>query len=612
MLKLSEFFNSALLGEILPENLIPEIYQTYMTIALAILMFIGLLKEIYSPEITVGAVIAAFLALGILDMDDVLSAFTNKAPITIACMFIISAALERTGVIDTLGRFATDLASKNIILALTALFFFVMVASAFMNNTPIVVVMTPIIIALSKKIKIFPSKLLMPLSFFAILGGTCTLIGTSTNILVDGIATTQNLKPFTMFEITKAGLVLAVAGTTYIILIGKRFLPEHNIITNYFEEDEKRMFLAEAIVSENSNLIGKLISETIFAKKNNDYKIVDIVRNEQSIKSQKKPLEEGDTIIFKSSVGEIVGIKDSDLVSFEEEFGKNSTKVVDKEIVIAEGIIGPDSNFNNRKIKNLNLPKGVYIRAIHRRDANLKENLDNVKLKFGDAVILEGEPKKLKRLFTRHDLMDLDEPEERPVYRDKEMIALLMIGMVIAFSSLKIMPIATVAVLAATIIILTNCIDPDEIYQAINWPLLMLIYGMLAFSIALEKTGIITNIADFLSNQNGAISPFILLSMIYLFTSILTELISNNAACVIITPIAINLAINYGVDPRPFVVAVMFGASASFATPFGYQTNTFVYNAGGYKFVDFLKIGIPLNIFMWLVASFTIPYFWPL
>ncbi|MFN4102258.1 MAG: SLC13 family permease, partial [Pararhodobacter sp.] len=284
------------------------------------------------------------------------------------------------------------------------------------------------------------------------------------------------------------------------------------------------------------------------------------------------------------------------------------------ETVIMEGVIGPQSRLIGRRLVGLGLARlyGVYVLAIHRRGENMAAQIDELRFDVGDTVLVEGPPRGMRELFEEGHLNNLTESSERAIRRDKAPIAVAAILLVMGLAAIELMPIAGLALIAATAVVAFGCLDHQEAYQSIRWDILMLIFGMLALGIAMEKTGAAALIVGFLAEVSGGFGPLALLILIYAVTSFLTEIISNNAAAILITPLAIGLAQQIGVDPRAFIVAVMFAASASFATPIGYQTNTLVYRAGGYKFTDFVRFGLPLNIVMVVVAAFVIPIFWPL
>lgn len=591
-----------------------ETLQIVIVLALTVAVFGGMVKELIAPDILAMCAVAVLLALGILSSKEVLSVFSNSAPITVGCLFILSAALERTGVIDWLAQRIARVNWRSPMHALGVVMLIAMVMSAFVNNTPIVVILTPVVISLAHSVGQTPSKMLIPLSFATILGGTCTLIGTSTNILVDGVVQNHHLPAFGIFEITPFGLVYAVVGLVYMYLFGRHLLPDRATLSDTLIDLSHRKFLTELLVPAGSPLLGKTLAEAGMTRKRGHY-VVDIIRDESSFDPEhgEPKLQAGDRLILRTSVAEFVGLRNGGDVTFDP-----SAHLVEpistRDVRMMEGIVGPHSSLVGQRVSDLNLRRlyDTYILAIHRQNENLHTNFEQVRLQFGDTLLLEGPAGGLKRLFDRQELVNLTEVTALPFRRSKAWIAVLATLLVIILSAFETMPIASTSLIAAAFVVVLGCLDAEEAYKAIHWPILMLIFGMLALGVAMEKTGAAEIVVTFLVGTVGTLGPWAVLSLIYFLTSFLTEFISNNAAAILLTPIGIGLAQQMDVDPRPFAVAVMFAASASFATPIGYQTNTFVYGAGGYKFTDFTKVGLPLNIGLWILASFIIPIFWPL
>lgn len=581
--------------------------------ALVLAVFIAFMWEKYPPEVIALASSAILMVVGVLDTGEFLSVFSSSAPMTIAMMFIISAALERTGVLQVISNLLKRSAKGSYLRSLLVIMFFSMVSSAFMNNTPIVIMLTPVVISLAASINMSPSKLLIPLSFASIFGGTLTLVGTSTNILMSTVATDHGQPEIGMFEMTLPALFFVVVGFTYMMLVSRFLLPDRFSLANIINSQPERKFIAEILIPADSNHIGKPVKD--FSLPVEGASIIDMVRRNISVRRKMKDLEvrAGDRFILKTDASELLSLKEDGQVEFSSSLPQGLEPVTASESLLMEASINEKSNLMGRRLVDLGLARkyGVYVIAIHRNDENINENFENIKLKFGDTLLLEGPAEGIKRLLEDGNIINLTEPQDRPIRRNKAPIAFITIIGIMVLAAMNVLPIAGLAIIGATVVMITRCVDPDEAFDAIDWRILFLIFGMLGLSLGMEKTGAAELLVSGIVGISGDIGPVGLLFAVYVLTSLLTEMISNNAVAVLIGPLVIALAEQLGLDPRPFIMAVMFAASASFATPIGYQTNTFVYGAGGYKFKDFMKIGIPLNIIFALLAMVVIPMFFP-
>ena len=582
--------------------------------ALVATVFTAFLREWASPDLVALSAMGVLLVTGILSADETLAVFSNSAPVVIGCMFVLSAGLERTGAIDSLAHVFMRLAGKNEWRALLALALLIVPLSAMVNHLPVVVVFVPVILALARNTDLKASRLLIPLSFFSILGGTCTLIGMKTNLLVNGIAHRRGLPQFGMFEITPLGLIYAAVGVAYLLIFARKLLPYRESLAALIGGGMPRLFLTQAVISNTSPLLGKTIAETPLARLR-EAKIIDVVRDGERIGT---PLDRlrfaaGDQLLLETPVAGVKGIKEMPGVLFQSEAELGVATTSEHEAVLMEGILGSRSTFLGKTLRDLNFRKqyGVHILAVHRQGENLREHFEDVELDFGDTLLVQGPAEGIHRLMQERDFLSLTEPTQRAFRRHKAPLAILGILSVIVFAAFHVLPIAAVALVAAIFVVLTRCLDIEEARGAIQWRILYMIFGMLALGAAMEKTGAAHLIASGVTGAVGHFGPRVTLSVIYLLATLLTELISNNAVALLITPIAFEIAATLGVDARPFAVAVMFGCAASFATPIGHQTNTYVFGAGGYRFADFPKIGLPLNVILWIVGSIFIPIFWP-
>ncbi|BDS08651.1 sodium:sulfate symporter [Oceaniferula spumae] len=608
-----------------------ETWQQAFLAALVVVVFISFVKEWISAELTALSALLACVMTGILsvnveDQYNALKVFSHPAPITVACMFVLSAALERTGVIEALGTWFERLAGESPMKMLMVMMGLVAFLSGFVNNTPVVVVFMPIVLGICRRREYTASKYLIPLSYAAIVGGTTTIIGTSTNLIATGIAEKQGIGDFSMFSITPLGLIFVATAFIYMLTIGRKLLPTRVTLATLLSTENSREFITHAYVRKDSELDGKLFPETSLAKMKKA-RVLEVLRDGRRLR---RPLNEitfesGDEIVFKGVLEGVMDVSQTEGIDVRGNESTGLEGIRTESALLMEGIIGPESSMTGKSLKELNFRQrfGVLILAVHRRGRNLRERFEDEKLAFGDTLLVQGPTEKMRQLFRQRDFINLSEPNHTVLRRSKAPIAIgaillfMVVGALGGNFGIPRIPIVQLALTGALIVLVTRCVQPQEAYRAIEWKVVFMIFGMLGLGMAIDRSGLAQLIANGMTDGLGIENPYIMLSLMYLLAAVMTEIISNNAVAVLLTPLAIivanTLSITIGepVNPIPFVIAVMFGSSASFSTPIGYQTNTFVYGAGGYKFGDFFRAGFPLAVILWLMASFLIPFMWP-
>jgi di/tricarboxylate transporter len=553
-------------------------------------------------------------------IDELMAVFANPAAITIAMMFVISAALNSCGAIERFSSLLgglTTMSYRQLVLIIVISVGFI---SAFINNTPVVVVFVPVVISIAKTMQIPASKLLIPLSYASIFGGCCTLIGTSTNILGSSIIQNAGHDPIGMFELSKVGIPLLLIATIYLVLFANKLIPKRETLTSILSEDEKKEYFTEIFVRFDSDIIGKGLSEIDVLKRG--MRVVEIIRNGVALEGdlRKIPLAAGDRIILSCRASGMaqVGMDELHFMSgVEDSHGLEEIAV--NQGVIGESVISPTSTLISKTIREINFRQRyrVIVLAIHRHGRNVREKLYTTRLKAGDTLLIMGTNQAIESLRKSGDLVLLDRPllEVDSSAKKKMPIVLGTIIGIIACASTGIMPIVAASAIGVAILFITGCLKTKEGYDSVEWSILMMIYGMLGLGIMMEKSGASTLFAESIVSVVSHFAspdwqPIIMLAVLYLTTSILTEMLSNNATIVLMAPIALSMSVSLQVDARPFIVAACIAASASFATPIGYQTNTYIYSVGGYRFTDFMKIGLPLNFIYFVSCMVLIPRIW--
>ena len=551
-------------------------------------------------------------------VSQLLQVFSNPAPLAIAAMFIISLALEKCGAIEMLAGGLEHLKSLPYPLFIAVMAVGVGGVSAFINNTPVVVVLMPVIISLARKMDTPASKLLIPLSYLSIFGGICTLTGTSTNLLMNGIIQEDGLPPLSMFELAWVGLPLLVIGTGFIMLFGNKLLPVRETLTAILSAEERKEYITEGYIRKGSDLAGQKLEDSALNRARG-IRLLEVIRNGVALPGeiQKIILHEGDRLVFACKPSGIAQARQTEGIDFIGEQGKFFEPISANEGSIVEGVIGPMSSIVGMTISDINFRQRyrMVILAIHRKGRNVRDKLETLQLDFGDTILMLGTEQAIENLRKSDDLILLDRPSvpARDMRKHMPLVLGTLLALILAVT-FKLLPVVAAAIIAVAFLFLTRTIKPKDAYAAVEWRILILIYGMLGLGTALGVSGATTlvsnHIVDLGNYFSPSVQPYVMLAILYLATNILTELLSNNATVVLMAPIAIGVAETLGIDTRPFIVAICVASSASFSTPIGYQTNTYVYGVGGYRFGDFYRIGIPLNCLFFIGSVLIIPQVW--
>ncbi|MEL1226261.1 MAG: SLC13 family permease, partial [Candidatus Neomarinimicrobiota bacterium] len=551
---------------------------------------------------------------------EALSGFSNPAVITIAFLFIISRALQKTRILEYLIVRVRRLADKSILIGRAVYLFTIGVASAVVNNTAIVAIFMPVSIRLAQKYKMSPSKMLIPLSYSAILGGTLTLVGTSTNLLVNSIyVKVPGVEPMGMFEFFKYGAILMVVGLLYILFIAPMILPSRTSTSSLTKSYRLGGYLTEMRITAESPLNGRTCLERGI-NKNYDVMVLDILRDNKMITNMIRltKLKEGDVLFVRGTLENFLRMKEVEKVALLTDEKLTQEELEQEDNVVLECLITDKSDLVGKSLMTSNFRRrfGSFILAIRREGTIVREKIAHVILSAYDTLLVYGPKNKVNELSKTNEFVVLGEVDaELRKQRFWWMTIVVIIG-TIALAAFGFMPIVKSAMLGVVILLALKILTPQESYQSINWQVIILISALIPVGIVIQKTGTAGWIAGLISSATESVpsewQPRVLLALIYFITIFLTEISSNAATAIIMTPISIAVAQQMGFDPRAFVFAVAFAASASFITPVGYQTNLMVYGPGGYKFSDYIRVGFPLAFIFWIMAIFILPILWPI
>lgn len=557
-------------------------------------------------------VLVALLGLGLITPEESLVGFGNPATVTIGAMFVVGAGLVKTGIIQKVAQWIDTLAGKSETRLVFVLCVITAAVSAFLINTAVVAILIPVVITLTAKRKISSSRVLIPLSYASQFGGVCTLIGSSTNMLVNGIGVSRGMQTFTFFEFAPLGLVMVAVGLVYLILSGRWLLPKRKSAGSQMDKYRLADYQAELMVLGDSSLIGNTWEENKVSGSTGT-ELANLIREGKEVSRPKKTkIRPGDLLLIQGNLDSIIGLESTHNLEMMSN-SKAGSGEDSNDTRLVEVLIPPASNLIGQTIYSSNYFRRYEhpVLAIQRRGATFSERPGDIKLESGDTLLMQGHEDDIKRMMDSSNVIVTSELPELNFRKGKTAVALGVMAVIVVLTVTGAVPIMTAAVIGALGMVLTRCVSLEEAYGSIDWKIIFLLGGIIPLGLAMENNGVIQAMMDGVLQPIIAFGPVAVLAVIYLVVALLTEGMSNNAVAAILTPIALGLAEIMNIDPRPFLVAITFAASTSFATPIGYQTNTMVYSAGGYKFTDFARIGIPLNIIYWVVAVLLIPLIWP-
>ena len=588
--------------------------QIGIVLALMVVALVLFSTERIPIEIVSLLLVMALVLTGTLTAGEAFAGFGNDIVITIAGLFILTGGLAKTGVVDLVGRRLHRAAGDSEFRIVALIMFAAAASAAVMKNTTTTAMFLPVVLGIAVRRNISPSKLLMPLAFGAILGGTCTLIGTSTNLAVSGALPRYGIQPFTMFELTRVGVIIVGVGMFYMLLLGRRLLPRAKPADSLTEQYHVRHYMTEVIVLDDSPLIGKSLGEARISDEL-DLTVLGILRGQEQVRIAPHPAEKikaDDLLLVQGRVEDILKVKAEAGIEIKADFELNDSVLEGKDAELFEAMVPRGSDFLGRTLKRLNLQRryGVVVLAIDRHGVDLLSKISRVRLRFGDVLLIQANREQVERLAADGQVLLLEEISERQARPEKRRWALLAFGVFLFFSLTHVIPLPIAVLFGVMILLASQSLRMTEVYEIIDWRLLILIACMIAFGVAMEKTGADQYLADLIVRGTGQYGPTAVLAGFFLMTVALTQPMSNQAAALVMLPISIKTALALGLNPRTFAITVTYAASCSFLTPLE-PACVLVYTPGHYRFFDFVKVGSILTIAVFAIVIWLVPVFWP-
>lgn len=588
--------------------------QIAIVLALLVVAVVLFATERIPIEIVALLLVIALVVTNTLSAGEAFAGFGNDIVVTIAGLFVLTGGLARTGVIDVIGRRLHRTAGDNEFRITALIMFAAALCAAVMKNTTTTAMFLPVVLGIATRTGISPSKLLMPLAFGAILGGTCTLIGTSTNLAVSGALPRYGMEPFTMFELTQVGVTIVGVGMLYMLLLGLRLLPRSEPAQSLTEQYHVRQYVTEVIVLDNSPLIGKTLAEARIGDEL-DLTVLGILRGDEQARIAPNPNEQikaDDLLLVQGRVEDILRVKSEAGIEIKPDFTLSDSLLEGKDVELVEAMVPRGSDLIGRTLKRLEFWKRyqIVVLAINRHGVNLLSKISRVRLRFGDVLLLQGKREDVEVLAADGQILLLEEISDKQVRSEKRPWALFAFAVFIFFSLTHIVPLPIAVLLGALILLASHSLRISEVYEIIDWRLIVLIACMMSFGVAMEKTRADQYLADLIVRGTGDYGPMAVLAGFFVMTVALTQPMSNQAAALVMLPISVKTALALGLNPRTFAITVTYAASCSFLTPLE-PACVLVYTPGRYRFLDFLKVGSILTIAVFVIVMWLVPVFWP-
>jgi di/tricarboxylate transporter len=592
--------------------------EIFGILVLMILVLVLLVLETLPIDVLgIGLLLVLWIS-GYVDAPEAVAGFSNKAVLTVALMFVLSHALVKTGVLENLGQYFYELEKKKKWAGMSLFFVSVSLFSGFINNVAAVAIFIPVAMHMASKFRISPSKLLLPLSYAAIYGGTITLIGTSTNLLVSSVGESHGLKPLGMFEFLPLGIIFLIVGSVYSIVILPRMLPSRAPVSTLVGKYHMSTYLTEFKIDVKSPLIGSSCREKKLNERY-DITVLAVIRDGEQRSSGIADLKllKDDVLLTKGVLANFLKFHQQEKVLALSDVKLGESELQAGDNILVEGLVGPASTLPGKSLSELDFRKKyqAFVLAIGRRGITIKQKIAHIRLRFADTLLMLIPADQIDDLRNKSDLIILQHHEVNMRKKRIRWLAVIIIPIIMFSAAIGLVDILAAAFAGVFLLLVTRHISTREAYASINGPVIVFIAAFIPFGVAMETSGAATLIGNSISSLANlfptGMKPHALLSILYLTTAMITAVISNNAAAIMLTPVAIAAAHTLGIDSRPLIFTVCFAASASFMTPIGYQTNLMVYGPGKYRFTDFVKAGAPLNFSFWILASVLIPVFWP-